>query len=38
MDTMAINWSKFRYEVFDAPTHPGIYRERYAFLGIIAAF
>ena len=28
-----VDWTKFKYMVFDAPTHKGIYAERYAFSG-----
>ena len=28
-----IDWSKFKYMVFDIPNHQGTYRERYAALG-----
>jgi hypothetical protein len=33
IDPALIDWRKFRYEVFDAPTYPGVYRDRYSFLG-----
>jgi len=29
----AVDWSKFRYMVFDVPNHDGIYQERYKILG-----
>jgi len=29
-----IDWSKFKYMVFDLPTHRGTYAERYQALGI----
>src|SRR5690349_13253278 len=29
----SIDWTKFRYMVFDIPTHKGIYSERYSALG-----
>ena len=28
-----IDWTKFKYMVFDIPTHKGTYEERYALLG-----
>lgn len=28
-----IDWSQFKFMVFDVPNHPGTYRERYAHLG-----
>jgi len=28
-----IDWSNFKYMVFDVPNHPGTYAERYAKLG-----
>jgi len=33
MDGHQIDWSKFRYMVFDMPTHKGTYGERYSELG-----
>jgi hypothetical protein len=33
MDPASINWSHFTFQVFDVPTHPGIYQQRYSFLG-----
>jgi hypothetical protein len=33
MENDAIDWNKFRFEVFDVPTHPGVYQDRYNFLG-----
>jgi hypothetical protein len=35
VDVNNIDWDKFRYEVFDVPTHPGLYQDRYSFLGKI---
>ena len=32
----AINWSRFKYMVFDIPTHSGTYKERYDALGIFS--
>ena len=32
----AINWSRFKYMVFDTPTHSGTYKERYDALGIFS--
>lgn len=29
----SINWSQFKYMVFDVPTHSGTYQERYSLLG-----
>ena len=28
-----LDWSRFKYMVFDAPTHSGTYQERYKYLG-----
>lgn len=33
MEEGNIDWSKFKYMVFDAPNHSGTYQERYAHLG-----
>jgi len=32
LDPQAIDWSGFRYMVFDVPTSKGTYSERYALL------
>jgi len=29
-----IDWTKFKYMVFDCPTHKGTYAERYESLGM----
>jgi len=36
MESSAIDWSKFKYMVFDIPNHQGTYGERYNQLGICA--
>ena len=28
-----IDWSTFKYVIFDAPNHRGTYQERYSYLG-----
>ena len=33
MDENAIDWKRFKFMVFDLPTHRGTYEERYAALG-----
>jgi hypothetical protein len=38
MDPATIDWSKFHYKVFDVPTYPGLYKDRYSFLGMILSF
>jgi hypothetical protein len=30
-----IDWQKLKFKVFDVPTHPGRYQDRYDFLGTI---
>lgn len=35
-DESTIDWGKFRYMVYDIPTHKGTYQERYALLGIVS--
>lgn len=30
-DETPVDWGRFRYQVFDAPTHNGPYADRYAF-------
>ena len=32
-DSAFIDWSAFKYMVFDAPNHSGTYAERYSYLG-----
>ena len=32
-DVSTIDWSKFKYMVYDMPKHPGTYKERYEALG-----
>ena len=32
-DVAAIDWTKFKYMVFDLPNHVGSYEERYTILG-----
>jgi hypothetical protein len=34
MEISAIDWKKFRFQVFDAPTYPDVYQHRYSFLGL----
>lgn len=34
VDTADIDWTRFRYMVFDMPNHKGMYQERYAALGL----
>lgn len=34
-DDALVDWSKFRYMVFDMPNHTGTYQERYGVLGIL---
>lgn len=36
-DESLINWTQFRYMVFDVPTHNGCYEERYKLLGMLAS-
>jgi len=31
----SIDWTKFKYMVFDVPNHPGTYSERFRVLGIV---
>ena len=38
MDPSSIDWSHFSFQVFDTPTHPGNYQQRYLFLGIYSFF
>jgi len=38
VDVSTIDWTKFRYMVFDIPKHSGVYAERYAQLGIAIYF
>jgi hypothetical protein len=33
-DPSLIDWTHFKYQVFDIPTHPAHYQQRYLFLGI----
>jgi hypothetical protein len=33
MDSTTIDWKKLQYKVFDLPTHPGLYQDRYLCLG-----
>jgi len=33
LENSAIDWSKFKYMVYDLPAHQGNYAERYADLG-----
>ena len=30
-----LDWKRFKYMVFDAPTHSGTYQERYKYLGTL---
>jgi hypothetical protein len=32
MNHQHIDWKKFRFEIFDVPTHPGVFQDRYSFL------
>src|SRR5690348_13198448 len=34
-DPSLINWKNFKYEIFDCPTYPGTYQERYNYLGLL---
>jgi len=38
MDVTAIDWSRFKYMVFDLPKQEGTYEERYAALGTFSFF
>jgi hypothetical protein len=38
VDPRSVDWNKFRYMVFDVPTHPGQYQHRYTFLGMLSFF
>ena len=33
IDPMLIDWTRFKYMIFDLPTHSGTYQERYNALG-----
>jgi hypothetical protein len=38
MDNSLIDWSNFKYMVFDVPTALGTYEQRYSLLGIVVIF
>jgi DNA ligase-1 len=38
LDPTLIDWKRFRFEVFDVPTHPGTFQQRYTFLGTVFFF